>query len=316
MAAVLPGSRSVQVNATATDFGTIINAGTTTATACKITPATSVPAVFHYQTTNAANQVTGAPDTPIDIQAGAARDSSSRSPPISHPSTDVQLTFDCTNGNPAPITTGLNTLLLSASASAVLDIVALAVTVTQDGIVNIPGASGTGVFSVASVNVGASAGITVSADTGAATLPISLTLCQTNPGTGACLASPSPTVTTTINAGATPTFGVFVTGAGNVPFDPAANRVFVRFKDAGQVIRGATSVAVRLNKGRATLTTLTLTFSLEEGEGTSSRAARARGSSRSLSASPTRFSASTITKIAVASLLGRPASESGILCRD
>jgi hypothetical protein len=98
---------------------------------------------------------------------------------------------------------------------------------------------------VASVNLGASASITVSADTGAATLPIALAVCQTNPGPGACHSPPSPTVTTTINAGATPPFGVFVAGGGNVPFAPTANRVFVRFKDGGQVTRGAPSVAVR-----------------------------------------------------------------------
>jgi hypothetical protein len=31
---------------------------------------------------------------------------------------------------------------------------------------------------------------------------------------------------------------------GVVPFNPASNRVFVRFKDAGNVTRGSTSVAV------------------------------------------------------------------------
>ena len=64
------------------------------------------------------------------------------------------------------------------------------------------------------------------------------------------LRRPGPTrrhrVTVTIPAGATPTFGIFLTGTGApVPFDPATNRIFVRFNDAGGVTRGATSVAVR-----------------------------------------------------------------------
>jgi hypothetical protein len=77
------------------------------------------------------------------------------------------------------------------------DIVALAAS-GDPGIVDIPGATGTGAFAVATVNVGASASITVSADTGTASLtalaqtavaspPVSITLCQTNPTTGVCL---------------------------------------------------------------------------------------------------------------------------------
>ena len=59
-----------------------------------------------------------------------------------------------------------------------------------------------------------------------------------------------------INANATPTFGIFIQGNGNVPFDPAVNRIFVRFKDSGGVTRGSTSVAVRTGTPRFTLTDL------------------------------------------------------------
>ncbi|MGH7392445.1 MAG: hypothetical protein ACREM3_23760 [Candidatus Rokuibacteriota bacterium] len=73
---------------------------------------------------------------------------------------------------------------------------------------------------------------------------MSLSICQTDPTTGACLAAPGPSVTTRIDAGATPTFGVFVAGGGVVQFDPGASRIHIRFKDAGGVTRGSTSVAV------------------------------------------------------------------------
>jgi hypothetical protein len=123
--------------------------------------------------------------------------------------------------------------------------VALAATLTNDGIVSIPGPIETGVFAVATVNVGASGTLTAATDTGGVNLPLTLTLCETNPTTGSCLASPANSVTTQINPNATPTFGIFVMGNGTVPFDPARNRLFVRFTDAQGIIRGATSVAVQ-----------------------------------------------------------------------
>ena len=139
---------------------------------------------------------------------------------------------------------GLNTLVVSASTTATPDVVALAAS-GDPGIVDIPGPSGTGVFAVATVNVGAGGSITASANTGSATLPVGLAICQTNPMTGACLATPASSVTTTINTGQTPTFGIFVTGSGNVAFDPANNRVFAVFKDPSGIVRGETSVAAR-----------------------------------------------------------------------
>jgi hypothetical protein len=247
VAAVLPISRSVRVGTSATAFATAIVVGTGTATGCTIAPLTSVAATFAYQATNpATNQVTGAPNTPVDIPGGSAQTFVvAFTPTAPFPPTDINLLFTCTNANPAAVTSGLNTLLLSASVNAVPDIVALGATLNSDGIVNIPGATGTGVFAVATVNVGAGGSIAVSADTGGTSLPVTLLLCQTNPVSGACLAAPTSTVTTQMNANATPSFGIFVAGIATVPFDPAKNRIFVRFKDAGAVTRGATSVAVR-----------------------------------------------------------------------
>jgi hypothetical protein len=156
----------------------------------------------------------------------------------------VELSFDCSNTSPALVTAGLNTLLLSASATPVPDIVALVATPSGDGIVDVPGTNGSNAFAVATVNVGSADTITASAAP-SVILPLFLSICETNPATGACLSAPATSVTTPIKTGAIPTFSIFVTGTGMVPFDPASNRIFVRFKDAGGVTRGSPSVAVR-----------------------------------------------------------------------
>jgi hypothetical protein len=84
----------------------------------------------------------------------------------------------------------------------------------------------------------------MTADDGAANLPLSLTVCQTDVS-GNCLATPTASVAATLAANAYGSFGVFVTTTGSVPFLPGVNRIFVRFTDSGGVIRGQTSVAVR-----------------------------------------------------------------------
>jgi hypothetical protein len=140
--------------------------------------------------------------------------------------------------------TGLNTLLFSASTSPVPDIVALGATSSNDGILHITGTSGSNAFAVATVNLGAASAITASINTGGATLPLTLTLCQTDPSSGQCVSPVGATVTTTIAADATPTFGIFGTASGAIPFDPADSRIFVQFTDSTGVVRGETSVAV------------------------------------------------------------------------
>ena len=247
VAAVLPSSRSVEVGNTATAFATIINSGSTTASGCAIVPVTSVPASFVYQTTNpATNALTGSPNTPVSIAAGAAQSFViALTPNAPVVPTEVALGFDCAGVNAATSNTGLNTLLLSGSATPVPDIVALAATAQNDGILHITGTSGSNAFAVATVNVGASASITATASTGAATLPLAISLCQTNPMSGQCISSIGPSVTTTINANATPTFAIFATASASVPFVPQTNRIFVAFSDASGTVRGSTSVAVQ-----------------------------------------------------------------------
>jgi hypothetical protein len=100
---------------------------------------------------------------------------------------------------------------------------------------------------IRSINVGASAPITVTQDTGSANLPVMLSVCQTNPVSGACInpETPAPSVTVQINVLDTPTFAVFVRAMGSIPFQPDVNRAFLRFKTGTGGTVGATSVAVQ-----------------------------------------------------------------------
>ena len=153
--------------------------------------------------------------------------------------------FGCTGVAPASVLPGIDTLLVSGSSTPVADLVALAATPTADGIIDLPGASGAAAFAVATINLGAGGTITATPGTGAATLPISLSICQTVPSTGQCQSTAAASVSTSIASNATPTFAIFVGGAGTVPFDPAGNRIAVQFIDGSGNIRGSTSVAVR-----------------------------------------------------------------------
>ncbi len=250
-AAALPSSRSVEVGAVASFFGTILNAGPgTTAHGCRIAPITVLPGppVFTYQTTDASNVPTGTPNTPVDILSGTGQTFVfTFQPSVAFPQTQVQLSYDCDNTNPAPIAPGVNTVALLAANDPVPDIVALAATNPNDLILRIPTPlPNAAAFGVATVNVGAGGSITASADTGGVSLTgVTVTICETTgqPG-GACIATPSASVTTQIDANETNTFSIFVSAnaSANVAFLPATNRIQVHFTGGGG--GGGTSVAV------------------------------------------------------------------------
>jgi virginiamycin B lyase len=246
-AAVLPASRSVMVGNTATAFATIINAGPDGASACGLAPATMIPASFTYQTTDpTTNAAIGTANTPVPIASGMAQTYVfALTPTAAFAPTEVALTFNCGNNvNAAPSLRGVNTLLLSSSATPVPDIVAVAGTATRDGILRIAGSSASNAFAVATVNLGASSSITASINTGGAILPLTLTLCHTDPVSGQCISPVGANVTTTIDADATLAFGIFGAASGFIPFDPANSRIFVQFTDTSGAVRGETSVAV------------------------------------------------------------------------
>src|SRR5262245_37256699 len=186
--AVLPTSRSVQVGVTATAFATVINSGSSAATNCSIAPLTNVAASFLYQTTNASNVLVGTPNQPVTIPGTQFQTfliAFTPSAPFS--ATDVALNFDCDNTDPAPVVPGLNTLSLSASTTPVPDVVALAATIGNTGIVNLLGDTGPGVFAVATVNVGSAAMIRVSAESTVGSLDANaFNICQTD-AQGNCL---------------------------------------------------------------------------------------------------------------------------------
>ena len=90
--------------------------------------------------------------------------------------------------------------------------------------------------------------ITVGTDTAEATLPMTLSLCQTDPATSVCINPAVPSaesVIVDIAEGDSPTFAVFASASEPIGLDPATNRVFLRFSDELGVVRGATSVAVQ-----------------------------------------------------------------------
>ncbi len=216
-----------------------------TGTGCSIALANPLAATFSYQTTGAGNQPTGSPNVPATIAVSGSQSFIISVTPAPFNAMDVPFNMQCANAPAASSTTGLNTLLLSTSNTPEPDIVALAATSESYGYVHLAFSDHSGAFAVAIVNLGATAAITASADTGTASLPLSVMLCQTDPTSGQCITPIGSTVPTTIAADTPPTFAIFIQASTPtfVP-DPANKRVFVRFRDSSGVTRGSTSVAV------------------------------------------------------------------------
>jgi hypothetical protein len=253
LSAILPASRSVELGTTATVFAALVNGTATALDNCQVVLPDGAPAglTMRYQTTDpATNLATGTPDTPVTIQgnnglqtfvlsftgtAGEPFDTAALAP-----------SFTCGSGDKAvaaPAWPGVNTVDLAMSTTPVPDIVATTGTPgTQDTVV-LP-FNGAGAFSVAGVNLGVAAAITVSVDTSSLRFPVVATVCQTASDTGQCVAPPAATASLAYDGGTIQTFSVFLQATGGSELVLITDRAFVSFTDDQGLLRGATSVAV------------------------------------------------------------------------
>jgi Subtilase family len=244
--AVLPYARSVQVGKQATAFMTVINAGAA-GTNCSIS---LVPGAFQggfsYQTTNASNVAIGSPNTPIDIAGSNTIQNFvfAVTPSAIISQQELGIQAKCDEGTASSVTTGVNSFILSSANAVPADMLMIGLTSPAGGTISIPGPSGASAAAIATLALGGNASLTLSADDGGKGLPLVLFVCETDPVTGLCLASPTQTVTISSVNGESRTFAVFANATGDIPFLPGTNRLFVRFKDSNGVVRGATNFAI------------------------------------------------------------------------
>ena len=242
---VLPTSRTIQVGTPATIFNTILNSGSTTANNVTLSISPAPAGTFNYYQTNCAtNAIISGANPTLSINAGGlACYLLSFTPSSSFSATSVQVIAKADNALDTNLLSGINTWLLRSTAAPGPDIIALTTTTDFHQVA----CSGLNAFAVALSNVGVAAtgDITVSANTGSATLPVNVSIQETNPGTGAIIGD---NILQSVGAGDNRTVAVFVTFNGCINFDPAANRIFIEFRDASNNIVGSTSTAVSTNR--------------------------------------------------------------------
>ncbi len=250
---VLPTARSGYIGGgPITVFASVINAGAVPATNCSIVASGASDVSMNYQLTDALNVPVGPPDQQFDLAAGETRSFIlSMTATKTNASTDELFPdFICDNANVGMIS-GVNTVFLSIGTAPVPDILSIVATPDGNGIVTMPAGS-ISFLTASATNIGAGdapgssdVAVTVSVDTGNASLPVLAQLCETD-ALGACITTlGTGDVSTTIGSGPS-FFAVFITdqsGSG-IPLDPANSRVYLRFTDSGGTVRSVTSAAL------------------------------------------------------------------------
>lgn len=248
--ALLPYSRTVATGSPATAFVSIANPASTGSTAenCGLELHGAALGQFSARPTDpVTNEPVGAVGERVDIPAGEIRTfivSLRRGSNESH--SDLRIDTVCSNRAPAPSIAGVNTFRFTSTSLSLPDVVALAATTSNNGLVELPTGGGASAFSVASINLRSFGTVVVTpeAASGIASLE-TLEICRTNAESGACETARAASQSLLLGTDETATFAVFLRSNDDIANDPARNRVFVHFRTpAGQSV-GATSVAVR-----------------------------------------------------------------------
>ena len=229
---VLPNSRAATVGQTVTVFSTMLNSGDSELTNCSVALAGTDPYTFAYRRTDATNTPVGAADTPFNIPANSSQSLVlSFTPTAAAAGDEVQLTYACDGSVTAPVTPGVNTVFLTASATATPDIVPILATPTADGVLRFETQGQVRAMSAAAINIGEAGDIDVSATAPFLPNSVGLQVCETNPANGTCLAPRSASVRVNFAQNQTRTFAIFADAADNagIPNLPAVSRLYLVF---------------------------------------------------------------------------------------
>ena len=244
-AAVLPTARTGRIGEATTAFATVSNgaASGVDGTDCTILPPPGFNGRVSFQTTDpATNTVTGSPDTPVDIPSGGSQSFVIGVEPSTRTAGEpLAFGFHCDNLPLAAPALGLNTLTLSADGYDNADIVAIAQTLSGDGVARAD-VGGATRFSISALNIGEAISPIYAFVRPAEDMPVTVEICQAD-SLGQCVSDWAEAIALDMPPGEARAFTVRVRPSGEVAFQPRTNRISVIFLDAIETSLGGTSVA-------------------------------------------------------------------------
>ena len=234
--ATAPDARSVAIGTAATVFVEFVNSGDQTANNCAIAAPFGPPVNMSYQALDGTGALTGAANTPVSIAGGASQRFLLSVTPTAAFEGRIHFNYSCDNFTPF-VFEDTNDLFLTASAGNPPDLIAIFATPSGDGILGVNASGGIEAAGGAVVNIGSSgaeASVEVTPTLGDfdPILGVALSICETVPASGACMAPPSPTVMMSVGPVAK-TFSVFAIANPDIgaPLFPEYVRISVVFSD-------------------------------------------------------------------------------------